>query len=225
MRRASLRKTFATGLTLILASPAASVAHADPPGYLFQDFGQQSSAHASSDANVNASRRNTVILGFLGSFTFMSLVFFTRDFFFTRDPVQIALYLAASLFFLEMIEGPVWAVPRDIAPRYAGVAGGFVSTAADLAAVRNGTALRAPDAPPDACHAIGTSRRPRGNRHLLRFLCEPSARYTTGQTIAQQLAAALAGRSQLRGGSLTQKRPFLQLWRHSHPRRASRFAE
>jgi nitrate/nitrite transporter NarK len=34
-----------------------------------------------------------------------------------------------------MIEGPVWAVPMDIAPRYAGVTGGFISTAAGLAAI------------------------------------------------------------------------------------------
>ncbi|HEX6795909.1 MAG TPA: MFS transporter [Casimicrobiaceae bacterium] len=79
--------------------------------------------------NLNASRRNTVILGFVGSITFMSLVFLIRD------PAKIALCLAASLFFLEMTEGPVWAVPMDVAPRYAGVAGAFVSTAAGLAAV------------------------------------------------------------------------------------------
>ena len=79
--------------------------------------------------DVNAARRNTVILGFLGSFAFMSLVFFSRD------PRQIALSLAASLFFLEMIEGPVWAIPMDIAPRHAAIAGSFLSTAAGLAAV------------------------------------------------------------------------------------------
>jgi sugar phosphate permease len=79
--------------------------------------------------NINASRRNTVIFGFLGSFVFMSLVFFIRN------PFQIALCLAASLFFLEMTEGPVWAVPMDIAPRHSGVAGAFVSTAAGIAAV------------------------------------------------------------------------------------------
>ena len=79
--------------------------------------------------DINASRRNIVILGFVGSLVFMSLVFFIRE------PFQIALCLAASLFFLEMTEGPVWAVPMDIAPRYAGVAGAFVSTAAGLAAV------------------------------------------------------------------------------------------
>lgn len=79
--------------------------------------------------NVNAARRNIVILAFLGSAALMSLVFFTRD------PIQVALCLAASLFFLEMSEGPVWAVPMDVAPRYSGIAGSFVSTAAGLGAV------------------------------------------------------------------------------------------
>jgi sugar phosphate permease len=85
--------------------------------------------------DINASRRNVVILGFVGSFAFMSLVFFIRD------PFQIALCLAASLFFLEMTEGPVWAVPMDVAPRYAGVAGAFVSTAAGIAAVTSPAAF------------------------------------------------------------------------------------
>jgi len=79
--------------------------------------------------NINAARRNTVILGFSGSFIFMSLVFFSRD------PFRIALCLAASLFFLEITEGPVWSVPMDIAPRYAGVAGALMSTVAGLAAL------------------------------------------------------------------------------------------
>jgi MFS family permease len=79
--------------------------------------------------NINAARRNTVVLGFSGSFIFMSLVFFSRD------PFQIALCLAASLFFLEITEGPVWALPMDIAPRYAGVAGAIMSTVAGFAAL------------------------------------------------------------------------------------------
>ena len=85
--------------------------------------------------DVNAARRNTVVLGFLGSFACMTLVFVTHD------PQRIALSLAASLFFLEMIEGPVWAVPMDIAPRYAAIAGSFLSTAAGLAAVLSPTAF------------------------------------------------------------------------------------
>jgi len=79
--------------------------------------------------DLNRARRNTVVIGFLGSVFFMSFVFFTRN------VTAIALCLAAALFFLEMAEGPVWAVPMDIAPRFAGVAGGFISTAAGLAAL------------------------------------------------------------------------------------------
>jgi hypothetical protein len=50
MCHASLRKTLVAGLALILAPAAAAVALADPPGYLFQDFDQQSSGNASSNA-------------------------------------------------------------------------------------------------------------------------------------------------------------------------------
>lgn len=79
--------------------------------------------------DLNAARRNVVILGFSVSLVSLSAVFFTHDL------VSITLALAVALFFLEMTEGPVWAVPMDVAPRYAGVAGGFVSTAAGLGAL------------------------------------------------------------------------------------------
>ena len=49
MRHASLRNTFAAGLGLLLASAAAPIALADPPGYNFPDW-QQSSANASGSA-------------------------------------------------------------------------------------------------------------------------------------------------------------------------------
>jgi nitrate/nitrite transporter NarK len=79
--------------------------------------------------HLNIARRNAIIIGFVGSLFVMSFVFITHD------ETSIILCLSASLFFLEMTEGPVWAVPMDIAPRYAGIAGGFISTAAGLAAV------------------------------------------------------------------------------------------
>lgn len=78
---------------------------------------------------VNAARRNVVILGFGGSILFMSGVLFVQD------ETVVALCLAAALFFLELSAGPVFATPMDVAPAYAGVATGFVSTAAGLAAV------------------------------------------------------------------------------------------
>jgi sugar phosphate permease len=85
--------------------------------------------------DLNAARRNTVILGFLVSLAFMAMVFLTRD------PGIIVACLAVSLFFLETTEGPIWAVPMDVAPRYAGVAGGFVSTAAGLGALSSPVAF------------------------------------------------------------------------------------
>ncbi|HWZ48829.1 MAG TPA: MFS transporter [Herbaspirillum sp.] len=79
--------------------------------------------------NLNSSRRNVVILGFGGSIVFMSCVLFVQD------QTLVALSLAAALFFLELSAGPVFALPIDVAPAYAGVATGFISTAAGLAAV------------------------------------------------------------------------------------------
>jgi MFS family permease len=78
--------------------------------------------------NVNASRRNVVILAFGGSIVFMAGVLLLHD------PTQMQFCLAAALFFLELSAGPVFATPMDVAPAYAGVATGFVSTAAGLAA-------------------------------------------------------------------------------------------
>jgi sugar phosphate permease len=79
--------------------------------------------------NLNRARRDAVITGFLVSLLAMSVVFVVDN------RVIVIGALAVSLFFLEMTEGPVWAVPMDIAPRYAGVAGGFISTAAGLGAL------------------------------------------------------------------------------------------
>lgn len=79
--------------------------------------------------NLNRARRNVIVAGFLGSLVFISAVFFVRN------PGVIAVCLAAALFCLESTEGPIWAVPMDIAPAFAGVASGFVSTAAGLAAI------------------------------------------------------------------------------------------
>ncbi|MES2187160.1 MAG: MFS transporter [Pseudomonadota bacterium] len=78
---------------------------------------------------LNESRRNVVILGYGGSILFMSMVLFVHD------QTIVALSLAAALFFLELSVGPVFSVPMDVAPQFAGVATGFVSTAAGLAAV------------------------------------------------------------------------------------------
>jgi MFS family permease len=78
--------------------------------------------------DLNRSRRDAVIVGFAGSFLFLIPVLFVHD------QLAVILALGAAFFFLEITEAPVWAVPIDVAPKFAGLAGGIMSTAAGLAA-------------------------------------------------------------------------------------------
>lgn len=79
--------------------------------------------------DVVKARRNTVILGLGGSLLFLVPVLFLAN------QALVALALGAALFFLETTEAPIWAVPIDVAPKYASFASGIMSTAAGLAAV------------------------------------------------------------------------------------------
>lgn len=54
---------------------------------------------------------------------------------FARDLVVISLCLSAAFFFLEMVIGPIWAVPMDIAPSYAGTASGMLNLGAAIAGI------------------------------------------------------------------------------------------
>src|SRR5438034_11529208 len=58
------------------------------------------------------------------------------------SPVLLILYLTAivlslsmAFFFSEFTVGPFWAIPMDIAPRYSGVASGFMNSGSALAAI------------------------------------------------------------------------------------------
>lgn len=46
---------------------------------------------------------------------------------FTTDLTAVAIALTVALFFLEIAVGPLWLCTMDIAPRYAGTAGGYLS--------------------------------------------------------------------------------------------------
>jgi MFS family permease len=52
-----------------------------------------------------------------------------------RDLTSITLFLAAGFFFLELVIGPIWSVPMDIAPDYAGTASGLMNTGSAIAAI------------------------------------------------------------------------------------------
>jgi sugar phosphate permease len=77
----------------------------------------------------NKARRNMVVLGFLGSLTFMVPILFIHDL------TIVAICLSISFFFSEFTIGPMWAIPMDIAPHYAGSASGLMNSGSALAAI------------------------------------------------------------------------------------------
>jgi MFS family permease len=68
-----------------------------------------------------AARRNVIVTGMLGGFMFLIPVMLIHD-------INIAaLSLALAFFSIELIVGPIWAVPMDIAPRFSGSASGMMN--------------------------------------------------------------------------------------------------
>jgi MFS family permease len=79
--------------------------------------------------DLRNARRNVVIAGFLGAFVCLLAMFLTRDL------TLITLSLAGGFFFAELVIGPMWAIPMDIAPKYSGTASGLMNTGSALAAI------------------------------------------------------------------------------------------
>jgi MFS family permease len=66
-------------------------------------------------------RRSVIIAGFLGAGVFLAPVILIHDL------SVAAVCLSLAFFFLELIVAPIWSVPMDIAPRYAGSASGMMN--------------------------------------------------------------------------------------------------
>jgi MFS family permease len=66
-------------------------------------------------------RRGVIVVGFLGAFVFLIPVVLIHNL------TVAAVCLALAFFFAELIVGPIWSVPMDIAPRYAGTASGMMN--------------------------------------------------------------------------------------------------
>lgn len=79
--------------------------------------------------NVRRARLTVIVLGFLCSFACMLAVFATRE----LTPIVLA--LGAAFFFAELVIGPMWAIPMDIAPKYSGTASGIMNSGSALAAI------------------------------------------------------------------------------------------
>jgi MFS family permease len=66
-------------------------------------------------------RRSVIVTGFLGAFVFLVPVVLIHD-------LRIAaIGLSLAFFFAELIVAPIWSIPMDIAPRYAGSASGMMN--------------------------------------------------------------------------------------------------
>ena len=55
--------------------------------------------------------------------------------FLTHDLVSIILSLGAAFFFAELVIGPMWSIPMDIAGKFSGTAAGMMNTGSALAAI------------------------------------------------------------------------------------------
>jgi MFS family permease len=83
--------------------------------------------HGTGD--LQKARRNVVMFGFLGSFVCLLPVFLTHDL------VAIILALGGAFFCAEIVIGPMWSIPMDIAGRFSGTAAGMMNTGSALAAI------------------------------------------------------------------------------------------
>ncbi|MEY4707617.1 MAG: hypothetical protein RJB58_1340 [Pseudomonadota bacterium] len=79
--------------------------------------------------NRRTARIGVTVFGFCGAFLSLLPILYVRD------PVIVALCLSGGFFFAELVVGPMWAVPMDIAPRYAGTASGLMNTGSAFAAI------------------------------------------------------------------------------------------
>jgi MFS family permease len=78
---------------------------------------------------LRLARLSVILLGFVGAF--VSLV----PMLYVHDLNIIAFCLASGFFFAELIIGPIWSVPMDIAPKYSGTGSGIMNTGSAVAAI------------------------------------------------------------------------------------------
>jgi len=79
--------------------------------------------------SVRFARLSVILAGFVGAL--LSLV----PIIFVHDISVVALCLSFGLFFIEIIIGPIWSIPMDIAPKYSGTASGLMNTGSAFAAI------------------------------------------------------------------------------------------
>jgi sugar phosphate permease len=79
--------------------------------------------------DLQKARRDVVVFGLLSSFAFLLPIFATHE-------LRVIVFcLAGSLFSAEIVIGPMWSIPMDIAGKYSGTASGLMNSGSALAAI------------------------------------------------------------------------------------------
>ncbi len=79
--------------------------------------------------DVARARISVIVAGFIGSFCFMLPIVFVHDL------LAVTLCLSGAFFFAELVVAPIWAVPMDITPEFAGSASGFMNFGFGMAGI------------------------------------------------------------------------------------------
>jgi MFS family permease len=78
---------------------------------------------------VRLARLTVILTGFIGCFlSLLPMLYF-------HDLNVIAISLSAGFFFAELVIGPIWSIPMDIAAKHSGTASGIMNTGSALAAI------------------------------------------------------------------------------------------
>lgn len=79
--------------------------------------------------SLQTARRNLIVVGMLGAFCCLIPVVLIHEL------STVAICLSAACFFSELVVAPIWSVPMDIAPHYAGSASGMMNFGFGIAGI------------------------------------------------------------------------------------------
>ncbi|HBY31391.1 MAG TPA: MFS transporter, partial [Bradyrhizobium sp.] len=79
--------------------------------------------------NLRLARLSVTVVGFAGALLSLMPILFVHDI------TLVALCLSAGFFCAELVIGPMWSIPMDIAPKYSGTAAGIMNTGSAFAAI------------------------------------------------------------------------------------------
>ncbi len=71
--------------------------------------------------HLRLARLSVVVFGFVGALLSLMVILLTHDI------TMITLSLASGFFFAELVIGPMWSIPMDIAPKFSGTAAGLMN--------------------------------------------------------------------------------------------------